>query len=174
MKYLEDLVTHLIDTARRAEQEKYEKNKPMTLTNFKFERTAKRLVEPARSCAAHHRFREQFYVKELERAEKDLREKGITTEVVDAAGTPVFTGGMAAICSGSISYGSHPSQVAPKFQAKADPVLLAAVERNKNKMIEHGRKADQYEKYARAFACAPLDASVELSVDDVNFFRLDQ
>ena len=49
--------------------------------------------------------------------------------------------------------------------------MLNAVEHAKKKMLEHRGKAEAYERYARAYACA-TETVIRLSIDDINFFGL--
>lgn len=162
------------------EQEKSRKGELyQPLVSFRVNKLAKDLIEPARRKAAHHRAREAFYTSELEKSEKELREKGITVEVKDPT-----TGLMVAksICSGSISAGgleafnqygnmTTPGNL-PKFEPRFDSTLLSIVEKHKTKMLEHRDKTLKYDKWARAFACSP-ETKVELTVEDVWFFELE-
>ncbi len=176
MQYLDQLVSHLIETARKEEANRNKKEGVMTLQSFKFEKLAKELVVPARKCAEHHRSRERHYTQELEKAEAILREKGISMEVVDPR-TGFSVASVGSVCSGAVSLGyeaSNNPNYAPKFQPRVDQGLLGDVERAKTKMLDHGKKAEQYEKYARAFICCPPEAKIELSIEDVHFFRLEQ
>lgn len=142
---------------------------------FSVVRKAGALIQPSKTCAAHHHAREQYYTAELEKAEKKLKEEGLSIEVIDPK-TGVVTG----VTSGGISKSNindftncgQLSQM-PKFQPKVDVDMLAAVERNKTKMLEHRSKANQYDKYAAAFSCAP-EQEVRLSIEDVHYFRLGQ
>jgi hypothetical protein len=138
-------------------------DRPQALCNFKFERQAKSLIEPARKCGAYHRSRESYYVKELEKAERELRDKGVSVEVWNPEMGAHMT--YASLTSGSMG-GSQ------KFEAKIDQKLLDAVTVAKTKMIEHRKKAESYEKYARAFNCAP-EVKVELTVEDCDLFKLE-
>ncbi len=183
MNYLDTLVAHLVDTANKETQRVREialkeeqrlKEKPMPLSTLRFEKEARTLIQPARKCAEHHRAREQFYVKELEEREAILRERGVTMEAVDPR-TGFAATNVGCIASGAISYGNigNAGMAVPKFQARVDQSLLGDVERAKNKMIDHGKKAEQFEKYARAFACLPPNTKIELSMEDVHTFRLE-
>jgi hypothetical protein len=142
------------------------KNKPCGLGNFTFERTARQLVGPATERAVHHRKREDHYTVELEKAERELREKGVTVEVYDQ-GTGTSLSYSNSICSGNVT------GMQQNFQPKIDQRLLDLVKNAKNKMLEHRSNAERYEKFSRAFACAP-DTKVTLTVEDAHFFRLEK
>lgn len=168
---LDKLVNHLIELSQRHDRA----NDPMPLGQFRFSRPARQLVGPAAEKSIHHRNRERHYTAVLERAEVEMREKGVTVEAVDPK-TGVAFG--PSLSSGTIShtnfdqYGNAAGAV-PKFEARVDRRLQEAVERAKAKMLEHRARAEKYEKYARAFACCPEDAQVELTVEDVHFFGLE-
>lgn len=169
---LDKLINYVIEVARKEER----RDKAMPLSDFKFERQAKQLIAPVKSCGIHHREREKFYTEQLEKAEKKLREEGVSVEIVDPK-TGVSFGQMGSLVSGSISVSQFENYTntinLPKFQPKINQDLLQSVEKAKTKMLEHRSKAERYEKLARAFACCPTDAKVELTVEDVSFFRLE-
>ena len=137
---------------------------PQPLCLFRIERRAGDLIDAAKKRGVHHRDREQFYTKQLELAEQALREKGITIDVFDAAGTSMGYAGV-------IASGNVPSQ-SSQFQPRIDPVFMDAVKRNKAKMLEHRTFAEGYEKNARAFACGP-DIVVTLTTEDIYYYRLE-
>lgn len=168
MKYLDDLVAFLIkNTEEKLKQDKEDKEaKGMSLGGFRFPKLAKDLVEPARLRAEHHRAREKHYVEELAVAEKELREKGVSVEVFDQA-TSTYMNQANIIASGNIQ--THSAV----FQPRIDQRLLDSVKNAKSKMLSHRSSAEQYEKYARAFACCPLGAKVDLGVEDVHYFKLE-
>lgn len=151
---LDKLVENMIETVRNEER----RNKAMPLNNFKFERDAKALIEPAKNCAAHHRKREKHYMSVLDDAEKVLREKGVTIEAVNNSGS---------LASGSM-YGASSN-----LQPKIDSTMLEAVKNAKSKVLEHRSAAEGYERYARAFTCCPRSTQVELRLEDVYYFRLE-
>lgn len=153
----------LVDFMIEAAENEKNKNKAMSICDFRFERRTKELIVPSKSCARHHRKRETFYMESLENAEKELREKGVSVEVVEQGLAPY----MGNVISGSMV--TPTSNFAPKIDQK----LLEAVKLAKTKVIEHRNKAERYEKLARAFTCCPPDATLELSVEDVDFFRLE-
>jgi hypothetical protein len=162
----DQLVNKLITLA--IEDEK--KDKAQMPSFFKFERRAKDLIPNCKANAIHHREREKFHTANLEKAEAELKEKGITIEAIDPKTGFAFEG---SVMSGNMQYAatSNLSQM-PKFTPRIDQTMLASVERSKTKMLEHRGKAEQFEKYARAFSCAP-DLLVELTVDDCHYFRLE-
>ena len=163
-------VDFLIEKVREEER----RDKPRSLSSFSFDRSAKSLIKPAQERARHHRTREEYYTRELEYAEKNLREKGISMEVIDP--NTGFGYGSGSVCSGAISVGNttnYPTSL-PKFQPKINQDMLGAVERAKTKMLEHRGRAEGYEKYARAFLCCPPDMKVLLTVEDIFFFRLEE
>lgn len=166
------MVSHLIETAKK--EELREKNKLMNLCTLKVEKEAGTLVGPAKKCAAHHRSREKFYVKELEKAEAELKEKGVTVEAIDPR-TGFAAVGAGMVASGAIAYGNNlnPSNV-PRYETRVDPVLQGNVERAKNKMLDHGQKAEKFEKFARMFSVLPVKTKVELSLEDVHLLRLEK
>lgn len=140
--------------------------KPVYLCNVKIRRKAIDLVDPCRKCAEYHRTREKHYVTKLEEAEKELKEKGITLEaVVDQTGNISYN----AISSGAM--GLISSQQG-NLTARIDPKLLDAVKQAKNKVLEHQKNATQFEKYLRTFKLAPDTLTLELSVEDIAYFRL--
>lgn len=142
----------VVETVRRQERDKHRAednpNNAVAPAQFVVDRRAGDLVEPAKKRAAHHRERELHYVTHLEEAEKELREKGVTVDVFDAA-TGTYMSATNTISSGSIG---APTQ---QFQPRVDPKLLDNVKNAKAKLLAHREKAEQYEKYARAYACAP-------------------
>jgi hypothetical protein len=162
-KSLDDIVRFMIDSAREAEERR--QDRPITLHDFRVERKARQLVAPARARAEHHRGREKFYTAQLEESEKLLREKGISMEVFDPL--QGFSMAGVSLTSGGIS---SPGQ---QFQPKIDQTMLDAVKRAKTKMLEHRDKAEKFEKYVRAFSCARLDVKIELTVEEVHMFLLE-
>ena len=162
---LDKLVDFMIEAAKKEYQA--EPN-PVSLGLFYIEVKARQLVKPSKDLAKHHRQREKHYTKMLEAAEKELRQKGVAVDVVDQFGSVMAAYGIigsGAIGSGSLSGGA-------KFQPKINQDMLDKVQRAKAKMVEHRDSACQYEKYARAFACAP-DKVVKLSVGEVDYFKLE-
>jgi len=175
MAFTDDL-SRLVNAVITAASSEGLRERPVPLGMFRVERRARDLLGPARKCAEYHRGRAEHYTKELEAAEKDLREKGVSVEVFDpSTGTAMSVqNAMGNIASGLISaplYGSAPGQ-APRFQPHIDQGLLQKVERAKTKMLDHRAKAEQYEKHARAFTCAP-DVAVALTAEEVTYFRLE-
>ena len=164
MSGLDRFVYELIDAAQRD----LNKIKPLRVGAFCFTRKARDLVVPSKERGTHHRAREQFYTGELEKAEKKLREEGISVEVINPNTGVAYTQ-TGTICSGSVSMTGGGSQ--PKFTPKINQDMLGDVERAKAKMLEHRSLAERFEKHARAFACAP-DTLVELTTEDADFFKL--
>lgn len=163
---IDRLVSHLIDLSNREAS-----SKATYLSGFTILRKAGSLIEPARKVAEHHRDRERHYTQTLEIAEKKLRDEGITVEMIDQKTGYAYQG---SICSGNIAMpGGMGAQNLPKFQPKVDQDLMGKVETAKVKMLEHREKAERFEKYARAFACAP-HTEVTLNVEEVHQFRLEQ
>ena len=137
-------------------------DKVQTLHEFKVERLARTLIAPAKKKATHHRDREKHYTKELEKAEKVLRQKGISLEVFD------WSTGTMKINSSSVASGRIDSPSAT-FQPTVDQRMLDTVKNAKNKMLEHRGKAEWFGKLACAFACSP-DSKISLTVEDVHSF----
>ena len=133
-------------------------------TAFSILKQAHELIEPCVVKALHHRSREEYYTEQLEEAEVELREKGISVEVYDQSTQSYFNPGH--ICSGNITGG-----MTQNFQPRVDQKLLDAVKYNKSKMLEHRGKAESYEKYRSAFACG-LQSWVRLTIEDIHFFGL--
>lgn len=158
---LDKLVQELINGARRDQ----DRDKPVPLVAFRVERLARDLIEPSWAKANHHRDREKYYTGELETAEKDLREKGISVEAYDQIGQ-LSQQNYENVFSGNITG----PQVT--FAPKIDQTMLDKVKRAKEKMLEHRGDAKGYERYARAFACAP-NAKLELTVSEVDYFGLE-
>lgn len=157
---LDKLVNQLIEAARNEERAA----KAQPLYQFRIIRKAGDLIKPCQQRAAHHRDREKFYTGELEKAEKKLRDEGVSVDVTDMA-TGISYGHTGTVVSGAMVGTSQ-------LQAKIDQTLLDAVKRAKSSMIDHREKAEKYEKFARAFGCCP-GLEVELTVDEVHFFRLE-
>ena len=178
---LEKIFDFIVNTVRKEEQRKQEDAAPFKakkLCEFKAERKARQLILPAQELAIHHREREKHYTTALEEAEKDFKENGVTVEVYDPkTGMSVSAEHAGAVSSGAIqggniSYGNFTGGNMPKFQPRVNQDLLDKVERSKSKMLEHRNKAEQYEKYARAFACNP-EMLIELTVEDIHYFLLE-
>ena len=156
----------VVNAVRQQELIRYEDERskdPVPPSLFSVTRPAGELVQPCWIKAAHHREREKHYVAKLEEAEKKLREEGVSMEVFDSS-TGTFLG-YQNVASGNLGI---PQQ---NFQPRIDQGMLDAVKNNKNKMLEHRSKAEDYERYARAFACGP-EQLVKLSVADVTYFGL--
>lgn len=96
--------------------------------------------------AEHHRSRWQFWQAEIDKADRDLREKGVEMREM-----PV-TGGQ---------------RIQPMF----DPQRVARVEECRGKINEHEKKALEYEAYVR-FLELQGTGLVELDVDDITYFGL--
>jgi hypothetical protein len=156
---LDKIINHIIETCQKEER----RTKAMRLSEFKFERSARDLIEPSKRCAEYHRSREEHYTKELENAERNLKENGISVEVYDSRSNTYYG------CTGSIVSGAMAGT--SMLQPRVDQKCMDAVKNAKEKMIEHRDLATKYEKYIRAFTCAP-ESKIELGVEDVNFFRL--
>lgn len=165
---LDKLIGYALESVR-AEVRKQEEKKSVRLGAFSIERKAGDLIDSSKRRAQQHREREQHYTARLGEAEKELREKGVSVEVWDPSmGTLDFSN---VIASGSITSGSITSH-GTRFQPKIDQTLLDRVKQAKTKMLDHRNKAEQYEKYARMFSCNP-NGLVELSIEDVHYFRLE-
>jgi hypothetical protein len=164
MKELLDFVVNAVKAEERRARESEDETKPVAPTLFFVTVLAGILVEPSRKKAERHRERERDWIKKLEDAEKELREKGVSVEVYDQnAGTYLNT---AILASGAIGAQTQ------MFQPRVDQKLLDNVKHAKAKMLEHRSKAEQYEKYARAFAL-DKERKVRLSVEDIHYFGLE-
>lgn len=158
----DDLRAYVEQQVRLEEERKLSKG--ISIGEFRVERTARQLIVPSRLRAEHHRERERHYTKELEAAEKVLREEGVSIEVTDPAmGTSTS---FHSVASGAIY---NPQQ---RFQPQINQTMMDAVTRAKTKMLEHRGKAETFEKYARAFACAP-NVKLELTIEEVFMFQLE-
>ena len=171
-----EIFDYVVNTSKAEERRRLEEawaadKKGYPYTQFFADLKAKDLIEPCAKLTKHHRGRQEHYTKLLEGAEKVLRETGLSMEAVDPRTGFSFVEG-ASLCSGAMYNPTQPSYL-PKFQAKVNQELLGDVERAKTKMIDHGTKADQYEKLARAFKTNP-EFVVRLSTEDIHFFRLGQ
>lgn len=171
---LDKIVEQMLEAVRQQERAM----KPTTLTAFRVVCTAGDLATPCQRLATYHRSREEFYTTELERAEKRLREEGVSFDVYNPSTgmtLPILSG---SIGSGSISMGYftsphiHQHQF-PQYQPRIDERLKAAVDNAKTKMLEHRNKAGWFEKHQHAFSLSPT-TKIELTVDEVNMFKLDQ
>lgn len=160
MDFFTKMVDFAIESARKEEQ----KHKP--LSGFRVVREARFLVGPAKKNAAHHREREKHYCGELEKAEVKLRTDGVTVKVWDPSKGYNLQTPSGGIGSGAIG------NTGAQFQAQMDQGMMDAVRNAKDKMIEHRQEAEKFEKYARAFACAPT-TTIELTVEDVHLFKLE-
>ena len=158
---LDKLIDHLISLSNSDRDSR----RATPLGSLKIERTAGALRTPTQRCLEYHRGREEFYTGELEKAEKDLRENGISLDAIDQLTGMVYQGHIA---SGAI----NSNQV--NFQPRVDQKLLDRVKRAKDKMLEHRNKAVEYEKWLRVFRCAPADYRIELTTNEVTYFRLEE
>lgn len=136
---------------------------------FKVWREASTLVDPCKKCASHHREREKHYTLALEVAEKELREKGVSVEVYDQT-VGAYNYNMAQCMSSGAMTGS----TTQNFQPRVDQKLLDIVKMNKSKMLDHRSKAEAYERYGRAFSLAEDGQKIELSIEDISYFRLEK
>jgi hypothetical protein len=168
---IEKLLNFVVESVRRDEAYKAEKareievpNRPVPPSAFWSDVPAGRLIEPSRKNGEYHREREKWWTNKLEDAEIKLKEEGVSIQVYDsAAGTYDYSN----ICSGAITGGATQN-----FQPRVDQKMLDNVKNAKSKMLEHRGKAEQYEKYARAFAVGP-DRLIRLTVEDIHYFRLE-
>lgn len=169
-----DILDYVVSTSkaeecRRLQDDWATEKKGYPYTQFFVDLKAGDLVDPCTKLTKYHRSRQGHYTKQLENAEKVLKEIGLSMEVVDPrTGFSLVESG--AIYSGDIYSPTQPSY-APKFQPKVNQELLGNVERAKTKMLDHGTKADNYEKLARAFKINP-EFVVRLNTEDIHFFRL--
>lgn len=172
-KFLETVLATYVKKVEEDALDRKKENPDAVAPNwFRVEKKAGELVEASRKQGIHHRERELFYTEELEKAEKDLRENGVSMELYDPTkGTFLqAVSNSGSLCSGSIgNYGNGNTQA---FQPRVDQVKLDKVKTMKEKMLEHRGKAEQYEKYARAYALAP-DTKILLGIEDVHYFRLE-
>lgn len=171
LEFVVNAVTKDLTTKFTKEREDYNKSiefkDPVNASSLRVVVSAKQLIEPCKAKAKRRRESEAEWTKKLEEAEKELREKGVSVELVDHTGTiNVYQNILA---SGCISPGYTGQQ--QNFQPQVDQKLLGAVKTAKAKMLEKRGEAVQYEKYARAFSVAP-DRPIILSVDDVSYFGL--
>lgn len=185
-----DFVVNAVKYENKVQNEKAEELRREDLTiprdkeAFWATRKAGDLIGVCKDKARRHRERERYYTKKLAESEKELMEKGISMEVYDAStgtyvtqnysNSPQGREAFASIASGAISLtgmtgvGNAQSQ---QFQPRVDQKMLDRVKNNKNKMLEHRAKAEQFEKYAKAFTVNP-DFTLRLSMDDVAHFGL--
>lgn len=166
---------------REKEKEAEEGIKPLIKDFFRVDVKTGTLVDPCKTKAIKHRERETHWMKKLEVAEKELREKGISVEVFDNA-TGTFMN-FASVASGtlrSLNETTGGALVSPllnyanstqSFQPRIDQKLLDTVKNAKGKMLEHRGKKEQYEKYARAFSL-DCERLIRLGVEDVTYFGL--
>lgn len=156
----------VVNAVRQQEMVRYEDERskdPVPPCSFTVTRPAGELVQSCRVKVAHHREREKHYITKLEEAEKKLRDEGVSMDVFDSS-TGTFMG-YQHVASGNLGI---PQQ---NFQPRIDQGMLDSVKNNKNKMLEHRGKAEDYDRYARAFTCGP-EQLVKLSVADVTYFGL--
>lgn len=165
-------------TKRQKEREIEDLTRPVAKEGFWIDIKAASIVEPARKKAAHHREREKHYTKQLEIAEKELREKGISIEVYDqTTGTyqnygAITSGSIASGQIGSFNVGGGTANITQQvFQPRVDQKLLDPVKNATTKMLDHRKRADDYERYARAFSLAP-ERLIRLGIADVHYFGL--
>lgn len=163
----------IVNSIRSEEQNKQreiqranEKTDPLPKERFWLDREAGSLVDPSKKKAEKHREREKHYISELEKAEKDLKENGVSIEAYDQANRIYVPGASGGICSGAIS------NVVTNYQPRVDQRLVDNVNSAKSKMLEHRGKAEMYEKYARAFALDPKRL-IRLTVEDVAYFGIE-
>ena len=189
LKFVVESVKAEAARAREKEREAEDPTRPVTPNGWWAVVEAGTLVEPARKKGTHHRSREEHYTAKLEEAEKELREKGVSVDVFDSNTGSYLSVPYGHIASGAIgsgqigSIGSFCSGAMPSltgslnpnqhtFQPRLDQRLLDVVKNMKNKMLDHRSKADQYEKYVRAYALDPT-RKVRLTVEDVHYFGLE-
>lgn len=167
------LLEFVVNAVRSEEQRKHEKlkevedkTKAIYPASFTVEVAAGALIEPSRKNGKFHREREKYYSDELEKSETELREKGITIDVFDQQSQSYMNYGV--IVSGALPSSNANQQV---FQPRVDQKLMDNVKHAKSKMLEHRGKAEQFEKYVRAFQ---LDRNrlIKLTIEEVHYFRL--
>ena len=76
-----------------------------------------------------------------------------------------------AIASGALGNAGFGNVQQQQFQPRIDQKLLDEVKNSKGKMLEHRGKAEQYEKYARAFKIDP-ERLIKLTIEDIYYFRI--
>ncbi len=171
-KEILDFVVNSVRAEEKRKKEDEERSKdymePVSPHAFWTTVGADTLIEPSKKKAQKHREREQEWTKRLEEAEKELREKGITVDVYDSATQTYMHTNVTPVMSGAIS-----NVGTQQFQPRVDQKLMDNVKNAKNKMMEHRNKAEQYEKYARAFAFGP-DREIKLTVEDIHYFGLEK
>lgn len=171
-----DFVINSVREQEKAKQQKIDEERgerndlsvPRSTNQFWAKCKAGHLIEPCKKKASHHRERERYWCKQLEEAEKELREKGISLDVYDSKSSTYV--GPAMICSGALFSGSvsAPHQT---FQPRVDQKLLDNVKNCKNKMIEHRDKAKEYEELAVGYSYNP-EFTFALGVKDIVYYGL--
>lgn len=174
------LLKFVIDSVRaeeKAKQEKIDKEKdeindptvPRPTSQFWAICMAQDLILPCERKARHHRQREQYWCKQLEEAEKELKEKGIQLDVYDSRSS-TYVGSVGSVCSGALLSGSigSPTQ---SFQPRVDQKLLDNVKNCKNKLIEHRDKAMEYERLATGYSYNPM-FTFRLTVKEIEYYGL--
>lgn len=110
-------------------------------------RSAAILGGAAENKIRYHQERLEFWEKELETAEQQLREFGVEFKDFEV------TGGK-------------------RLEPKVDRGLLNRYEEALNKKDEHEASLRQYKMYARAFEAEQPDKQFEVDIDDLKFFGL--
>jgi hypothetical protein len=159
---LDEIVKYIVEAAKKEER----RDKPVHIGNFLVTVKAKDLIVPSKNRSRHHREREQFYTKELEIAERNLREKGVSLEYYDE-----IKGYHVSVTSGAIGSGSLSAASKQAFQPKIDQTLMDNVKRAKEKMLEHRGAADGFDQYIRAFSLNQ-EQEIVLTPADVKYFNL--
>lgn len=167
-----DRIINLILAGYEAELKRRDKNEDrMYPATFQIEILAGKLVGPTRRRFEHHKARESHYQEQLNEAEKELREKGVSIEVTEDPQRP----GTYNICvSGSMGgQQSLAGSENAKLQAVLDPKLLEAVKKAKGKVIHHLKEKTFFENQLRAFRLAPPDLKLTLTTTDIDRYKLE-
>lgn len=82
-KLVDSMLLATKDAERRLREEEERNKKIFSPSQLYLEKEASSLAPSCKKCAIHHREREAHYVTELENAEKELREKGVSMEMYD-------------------------------------------------------------------------------------------
>lgn len=115
-------------------------------SQWRFAYQTEGLATAAKGRVEHHRERERWWRDELSKAEGDLRETGV-------------------------EFREMPETGHVRLDAVLDPQKQRRVNESRTKVREHGKLAEEYEMYLRAFKLNP-GAVLELNADDIQFFGL--
>lgn len=123
-------------------------------TEWKFPAQGSALVGPARKCLDHHTERLAFWTAELDKATAELREKGITIRELPESYA----------LGGTMSYRGDQS-------VEINEHISTRIRECKTRGQVHQQQRDEFDRWVRAFEAHP-NATYELDIDDMNFFRI--